>query len=96
MRSESNLADIISRGVSPGRLKDLRLWWRDPEWLENPEKSTNKDIPIPSEEIPESKNNMVCIAQVIEIYSQRHTRTIFFVVPTEKSDCEKEAQIHRN
>jgi len=33
VKSKENPADLISRGVTPERLKDSKLWWMGPEWL---------------------------------------------------------------
>ncbi|XP_071646595.1 uncharacterized protein [Temnothorax longispinosus] len=33
VRSEDNPADVISRGIRPSQLKELRLWWHGPQWL---------------------------------------------------------------
>lgn len=37
VKSEHNPADVISRGINPSQLRDLRLWWQGPEWLQQPE-----------------------------------------------------------
>ncbi|XP_076301926.1 uncharacterized protein LOC143220071 [Lasioglossum baleicum] len=33
VRSESNPADPVSRGIKPSELRSLRLWWGGPTWL---------------------------------------------------------------
>ncbi|XP_071577729.1 uncharacterized protein [Temnothorax nylanderi] len=69
VRSEDNPADVISRGIRPSQLKDLRLWWHGPQWLLHPEEHINMPAPKPSGEIPETKKATVLATQVIEANS---------------------------
>lgn len=34
--TKENPADLATRGVTPSELAELRLWWRGPNWLEEP------------------------------------------------------------
>lgn len=57
IKSCDNPADVISRGLDPNRLKDCRIWWEGPNWLN----LDSKDWPIgevlisETEKIPERK-----------------------------------------
>ncbi|XP_071651699.1 uncharacterized protein [Temnothorax longispinosus] len=66
VRSEDNPADVISRGIRPNQLKDLRLWWHGPQWLQHPEDHINLPTPKPNGEVPETKKSTVLATQVIE------------------------------
>jgi hypothetical protein len=33
IKSESNPANVLSRGALPGQLKTNKLWWNGPDWL---------------------------------------------------------------
>ncbi|XP_024876784.1 uncharacterized protein LOC112457783 [Temnothorax curvispinosus] len=66
VRSEDNPADVISRGIRPSQLKDLRLWWHGPQWLQHPEDQINLPTPKPNGEVPETKKSTVLATQVIE------------------------------
>ena len=33
MPSQSNPADLISRGIEPTTLSKSTLWWKEPQWL---------------------------------------------------------------
>ncbi|XP_029169999.1 uncharacterized protein LOC114939750 [Nylanderia fulva] len=35
VRSEDNPADLLSRGVSPAKLKEKRIWWEGPQFLQH-------------------------------------------------------------
>jgi len=37
--SKENPANLVSRGVDTNVLKNLRLWWRGPDWLQQVEAS---------------------------------------------------------
>ncbi|XP_046749846.1 uncharacterized protein LOC124413362 [Diprion similis] len=68
VRSEHNPADVISRGISPNQLNDLQLWWQGPEWLQHPEEHIHQPIPLPVDEIPETKIQTIVATQVIETH----------------------------
>ena len=40
--SKQNPADLMSRGVDANVLKNLSLWWRGPDWLQQVEASWPK------------------------------------------------------
>ncbi|XP_024877038.1 uncharacterized protein LOC112457935 [Temnothorax curvispinosus] len=66
VRSENNAADVISRGIRPSQLKNLRLWWHGSQWLQHPEDYINLPTPKPNGEVPETKKSTVLATQVIE------------------------------
>ncbi|XP_014209954.1 uncharacterized protein LOC106640425 [Copidosoma floridanum] len=35
--SAKNPADIATRDITPSQLKNLKLWWHGPDWLQNPD-----------------------------------------------------------
>ncbi|XP_012234575.1 uncharacterized protein [Linepithema humile] len=52
VRSEHNLADVISRGLLPEQLLRATLWWEGPSWLKKdpsqwPQKSTHSTMEVP-------------------------------------------------
>jgi len=54
--TESNPADLVSRGVSPLSLVKSDLWWSGPSWLHKEQQNWNTAIPsLPSEGLPEQK-----------------------------------------
>lgn len=42
VKSESNPADLASRGIHPQDLLENELWWRGPHWLTNPSSTWSK------------------------------------------------------
>jgi len=54
--SKENLADLVSRGVDANVLKNLSLWWRGPDWLQQVEASWPKCEEIA--DINEEKKNV--------------------------------------
>ncbi|XP_044747143.1 uncharacterized protein LOC123308514 [Coccinella septempunctata] len=53
--SESNPADIISRGINPKELMECKLWWNGPVWLSREKSFWPKTDILPQSEIPEIK-----------------------------------------
>lgn len=51
VKSESNPADCISRGVAPNILASLKLWWQGPEFLFH-DKSKRPSDPVLPDDIP--------------------------------------------
>ena len=52
VRTEDNPADSISRGMDPIKLKDFKLWWNGPSWLQT---TTIPSQPVEIIEPPEEK-----------------------------------------
>jgi hypothetical protein len=56
VKSESNPADVLSRGALPGQLKTNKLWWNGPDWLsENNDTWPVSNINLSDIEIPERR-----------------------------------------
>jgi hypothetical protein len=56
VKSESNPADVLSRGALPGQLKTNKLWWKGPDWLsENKDTWPVSNINLSDIEIPERR-----------------------------------------
>ncbi|CAI6367665.1 unnamed protein product [Macrosiphum euphorbiae] len=58
VKSEDNPADVLSRGCSPKQLREHKLWWEGPQWLQADENSwpnAKEKVPLPPEEMPEFK-----------------------------------------
>lgn len=52
--SKDNPADIISRGLCPELLKNCKLWWHGPEWLQATDGPSHDEV-IPNEDLPEER-----------------------------------------
>ncbi|XP_011860315.1 PREDICTED: uncharacterized protein LOC105557632 [Vollenhovia emeryi] len=62
VKSKENPADLISRGSTPGVLKNSSLWWEGPTWLKKENDFpiyNNKDMVINS--LPEKRNETVTV-----------------------------------
>jgi hypothetical protein len=56
VKSESNPADVLSRGALPGQLKTNKLWWNGPDWLsENNDTWPVSNVNLSDIEIPERR-----------------------------------------
>uniref|UniRef100_A0A914KSR6 Integrase n=2 Tax=Meloidogyne incognita TaxID=6306 RepID=A0A914KSR6_MELIC len=60
IRTDSNPADVATRGISPAELKLQKLWWFGPKWLTQPESEWPEEVTFrledssPAEENPKS------------------------------------------
>lgn len=52
--TESNPADLLSRGVRPSEIENLKLWWHGPKWLSKPESEWPKSV-FDNSDLPEMK-----------------------------------------
>ncbi|XP_064622348.1 uncharacterized protein LOC135484644 [Lineus longissimus] len=68
--TESNPADIASRGTNAEGLINSRLWWKGPEFLQNSESSTlmmtKKPIPIADDD-PEVKRSVTVNKTIVSV-----------------------------
>lgn len=48
VRTDQNPADLISRGVSPEKIVDNKLWWHGPWWLSKPQVQWPKSLDVKS------------------------------------------------
>lgn len=54
MRTNSNPADILSRGIDPRELSNFEMWWGGPHWLrESSDYWPNEVIPELPRELEE-------------------------------------------
>jgi hypothetical protein len=78
--SKQNPADIISRGTSPGKLKENTLWFNGPNYLLQNNQEWSTDGPVRITETPDknkasclvSFNNYNLILQLIDRFSEFH------------------------
>lgn len=61
VKSEENVADVISRGIDPSKIKDFVPWWQGPTWLQGNKYPVNAKIPETEEE--RKKSIQVNVAQ---------------------------------
>ncbi|XP_045466602.1 uncharacterized protein LOC123675299 [Harmonia axyridis] len=63
VRTQDNPADVISRGINPDQLSDLKIWWHGPDiLLGNGENHTNRNYDWESiENIPEIKLSTITL-----------------------------------
>ena len=61
--TETNLADLASRGVSPRELSESKLWWQVPEWLlQGPEAWPHKnDWRRKNDKLPELRTTTLTV-----------------------------------
>lgn len=57
VRTEDNPADVISRGLAPDELINLKIWWKGPSWMSSSEhRPTESSILLPKESsLPEQR-----------------------------------------
>lgn len=61
MASDQNPADLLSRGVSPRKLKESRIWWKGPLFLQQEIQFNTPRYPGLTE-IPEFKKANICLS----------------------------------
>lgn len=62
VRTDSNPADLISRGVSSETLDNSSLWWHGPEWFQSDESTWQlENVSVQEQEIPEQRV-VVCLS----------------------------------
>jgi len=68
INSESNPADVISRGIDPGEIKNCKLWWNGPSILyKNYDEFINSSPQLLTmEELPEIKRRITSLAATVE------------------------------
>jgi len=61
--SQSNSADLVSRGVEPTTLSTSTLWWKEPQWLiQKPSSWPKTEVNTPTEHL-EMRNMHVALRQ---------------------------------
>ncbi|KAJ8944575.1 hypothetical protein NQ314_009446 [Rhamnusium bicolor] len=67
VQGQYNLADLLSRGLSPEKIYNCPMWWQGPSWLSQPRDSwPNSNFQI-LEHVPEVKKKVI-ISKVTVIY----------------------------
>lgn len=81
VKSDSNPADIVSRGINPTDLVENQLWWHGPKWLMQAEKDWPEEIPLAkvSNSQLEMKSNTK-----LTLHTNTHTNIHFFKTLFEK------------
>jgi len=78
VRSSENPADVLSRGCSPKQLREHKLWWEGPQWLQVDESlwpNAREKAPLPPEDMPDLKGEKPVVLStkvefgIIEKYS---------------------------
>ena len=65
--SQSNNADLVSRGCEPTTLSTSTLWWKGPQWLiQEPSSWPTTEVNTPTE-YPEMRNVHLALRQVREV-----------------------------
>ncbi|XP_015120964.1 uncharacterized protein LOC107043826 [Diachasma alloeum] len=64
MPTDENPADLISRGVSPEDLKESKLWWNGPHWLQDENKRPT-EMKNPVTDLPEVKITEVTLTSML-------------------------------
>ncbi|XP_018395453.1 PREDICTED: uncharacterized protein LOC108773956 [Cyphomyrmex costatus] len=66
IRSEDNPADVLSLGVMPGSLSQMKIWWSGPSWLELDKESWPQGAPPGNEtDLPERKAKTITVAAAV-------------------------------
>jgi len=69
--SQSNLDDLISRGVEPATLSTSTLWWKGPQWpTQEPSSWSATEVNTPTEHL-EVRNVHGALLQPPEVFTQR-------------------------
>jgi hypothetical protein len=72
--SQSNLADLISRGVEPATLSTSTLWWKGPQCLtQEPSSWPATEVNTPTENL-EIRNVHIALLQLPEDITQRFSK----------------------
>lgn len=71
VNTKQNPADPASRGLSPSKLKENKLWWEGPEFLHRPDFSMPEDA-IPETEL-EKRVTVKCAATLMETNNENLT-----------------------
>jgi hypothetical protein len=72
--SQSNPADLVSRGAKPTTLSTSTLWWKGPQWLiQEPSSWPTKEVNTPTEHL-EMRHVHVALRQHPEDFTQRFSR----------------------
>ncbi|XP_076383120.1 uncharacterized protein LOC143260685 [Megalopta genalis] len=72
-RSKDNPADLLSRGITPGKFLSKALWRCGPEWLSQTEATWPNSRHIPSNDVSEAKK-ITCLATAINQSNDMLTR----------------------
>ncbi|XP_076384172.1 uncharacterized protein LOC143262191 [Megalopta genalis] len=73
IRSKDNPADLLSRGITPGKFLSKALWRCGPEWLSQTEATWPNSRHIPSNDVSEAKK-ITCLATAINQSNDMLTR----------------------
>ncbi|XP_076381801.1 uncharacterized protein LOC143260421 [Megalopta genalis] len=73
IRSRDNPADLLSRGITPGKFLNNALWRCGPEWLSQTEATWPNSRYIHSNDVPETKK-ITCLATAINQSNDMLTR----------------------
>jgi len=72
--SQSNSADLISRGIEPSTLLTSTLWWKGPQWLtQEPSSWPTTEVNTPTDNM-EIRNVHVALLQPPEDITQRFSK----------------------
>jgi len=72
--SQSNPADLISRGIDPSTLTTSTLWWKGPQWLsQEPSSWPTTEFNTPTEALEVRKVHVACL-QIPEDTIQRFSK----------------------
>jgi len=72
--SQSNSADLISRGIEPTTLSTFTLWWKGPHWLsQEPSSWPTTEINTPTDNL-EIRNMHIACLQTPEDITQRFSK----------------------
>jgi len=79
MPSQSNLADLISRGIEPTTLSTSTLWWKGQQWLsQDPSSWPTTEINTPTDNL-EIRNVHIACLQTSEDITQSISKLNRFI-----------------